>query len=328
MSIFNTGKSLLRKTKPIPIFLTINDEFVPYAACTIASLIRHANPKRYYRIIILHDGLSFKNYFHLRNLVTRNCEIQFRKMSHSVYLRTIIHHCSSRTGSGDFFSSAVYYYRSFIAPLFPQYNKAVYLDSDTILVDDIAELYDTNLEDNMIGACVDPKVEAVPEFREYVDKAVGVPYQEYVNSGVLLLDLKKLRKIHYVSQLIRMINEFDADLVAPDQDYLNVICRGQILHLDQKWNMQPVKGNLPDDTKLIHFNLFKKPWHYDDVDCEDLFWEAAKHSGYYEELMERKNNYSVTDMRLNEAKIEALIKKAAKLAKSKAPVIHKIDIES
>ena len=63
MSIFNTGKKLFKKVKVVPIFLTINDEFVPYAACTIASITRHANPKRYYRIIVLHDGITFRNYF-------------------------------------------------------------------------------------------------------------------------------------------------------------------------------------------------------------------------------------------------------------------------
>ena len=327
MSIFNTGKSLLnRNAKVVPIFITINNDFVPYAACAIASLTRHTNPKRRYRIIILHDGISFRNYYKLRNLVTRNCEIQFRRITHSVYLRAIIRYCSTRTGSGDFFSSAVYYYRSFIARLFPQYNKAIYIDSDVILLDDIAELYDKDLKGNLVGALVDPKVEMVPEFREYVNKAVGVPYKEYVNSGVLLLDLKGLRKEHYLSRMVNMINKYDADLVAPDQDYLNVICRGKIMHLEPKWNMQPVRGDLPEDTKLIHFNLFKKPWNYDDVDCEDIFWEAARRSGFHNELLRRKENYSVEDKRLNEAQLEALIKKAATLAKTKEPLIKNDDL--
>ncbi len=321
MSIFNTGKKLFKKVKVVPIFLTINDEFVPYAACTIASITRHANPKRYYRIIVLHDGITFRNYFKLRNLVTKNCEIQFRKITHSLYLKIIINSCSKKTGSGDFFSSAVYYYRSFIARLFPQYEKAIYVDSDTIAMGDVAELFDMNIKDYYCAALVDPKVEAVPEFRDYVNNAVGVPYQEYVNSGVLLLNLKELRRIHYVQQMVHMIEKYDANLVAPDQDYLNVICRGKILHLEPKWNMQPVKGELPEDTKIIHFNLFKKPWHYDDVDCEEIFWEAAEKSGFKNELLERKKNYSVRDARLNEAKIEALIKKAAKLSKTKEPLI-------
>ena len=70
---------------------------------------------------------------------------------------------------------------------------------------------------------VDPKVDVIPEFRAYVDKAVGVPYKEYTNSGVLVMDAKALRKLRYLSALVDIINKYDADLVAPDQDYMNVI---------------------------------------------------------------------------------------------------------
>lgn len=326
MSIFSTGRNLIKKVKPIPIFLTVNNEYMPYAACAIASIKEHADPKRYYRIIILHDGMTFRNYFKIRRLVSKNVEIQFHKMTHSIYLRTIVHYCSKRTGSGDFFSSAVYYYRAFIARLFPQYSKAIYIDSDTILMSDIAELYDTDLEEKAMSAMIDPKVKDIPEFKEYVKNAVGVPYDEYVNSGVLLMDTKKLRKMHYLSQMINIINAYDADLVAPDQDYLNVICRGEIKFLDPKWNMTPTNDELPKNTKLIHFNLFKKPWLYDDVDGEEYFWEAAKKSGYYLDLQNKKKNFKLKDKKANEEKIAALLVKAEKLAKSKEPLIKKVDL--
>lgn len=322
MSIFNTGKSLIHKNRVIPVFLTISDDYAPYAACTIASLIKHSNTKKHYRVVILYDKLSFRNYFRLRNLVTKNCEIQFHKITHSLYLRTIINHCAKKTGAGDFFSSAVYYYRSFIARLYPMYNKAIYIDSDTILCDDIANLYDIDLGDNIVGAVVDKKVENVPEFRKYVEHALGVPYTEYVNSGVLLIDLKKMRKIRYLSKMINMINTFDANLVAPDQDYLNVICRGKILHLDDAWNAQP-NGNLKK-AKLVHYNLFKKPWQCDGVEGEDLFWDAAEKTGYYNDLLEAKKMHSVKETRIKEAQIAALIKKADELSKLKEPIIKNL----
>lgn len=322
MSIFNTGKSLIHKNRVIPVFLTISDDYAPYAACTIASLIKHSNTKKHYRVVILYDKLSFRNYFRLRNLVTKNCEIQFHKITHSLYLRTIVNHCAKKTGAGDFFSSAVYYYRSFIARLYPMYNKAIYIDSDTILCDDIANLYDIDLGDNIVGAVVDKKVENVPEFRHYVENALGVPYNEYVNSGVLLIDLKKMRKIRYLSKMINMINTFDANLVAPDQDYLNVICRGKILHLSDAWNAQP-NGDLKK-AKLVHYNLFKKPWQCDGVEGEDLFWDAAEKTGYYNDLLESKKMHSVKETRIKEAQVAALIKKADELSKLKEPIIKNL----
>lgn len=321
MSIFNTGKSLLNKSKVIPIFYAISDDYSPYVACSIASIIAHANPKKYYRIVILHDGLKFHNYVRLRNLVTKNCEIQFHRISHSIYLRMIIAHCARKTGAGDFYSSAIYYYRSFIARLYPAYNKAIYIDSDTIVLSDIAELFETDLKDNAVGAIVDKKVADIKPFRDYVEKALGVPHKEYVNSGVLLMDLKKLRKMHYLTHMINLINQYDANLVAPDQDYLNVICRGQIYHLDAGWNAAPVKGLQPESSKLLHYNLFKKPWQSDGVDGEEVFWEAARKSGYFNELQKKKQNYTVKETRIKEAQVEALIAKAAELAKVKHPLI-------
>lgn len=315
MSIFNTGRSLFKKTKVVPVFLTITDDYAKYAAAAINSLMKHANHKRYYRVIIMYDRLSLKNRWRLRNMVTRNVAIEFHKMKYSLYMQIIKRYCAKRSGSGDFFAREVYYYRAFIARVFLQYDKGIYIDSDTILMADIGELFDIDLGDNIIAARVDPKVAMVPEFVDYVEKALGIPAKEYVNSGVLLMDLKKLRKIHYITQMTDLIKQ-DADLVAPDQDYLNVILKGKIMHLDPKWNCQP-EGENPKNAKLLHFNLSKKPWYHDDVNSGEEFWKAAKGTGFYGDLMREKEHYTEKQAEEDAMKIKALIEKGAKLAKGK-----------
>jgi lipopolysaccharide biosynthesis glycosyltransferase len=149
---------------------------------------------------------------------------------------------------------------------------------------------------------------------------LGVPHDEYVNSGVQVMDLKKMRKLKYLSTMIDLIQEYDADLVAPDQDYLNVILRGQILYLDSVWNSEP-QTNLPDDVKLVHFNLFNKPWHYKDVPCEELFWKAAKGTGFYGNLRRQQEAFGAEEQRVDHEKVDLLIKKAGTLAKTKKPLI-------
>lgn len=323
MSIFNTGVNLLKlkKTKVVPVFLTITDDYAKYAAPCINSLMKHANPERNYRVIVMHDRLSLKNRIRLRNLVTKNCAIEFHKMKYNLYMRVILKYCSTKTGSGDFYSSAVYLYRTFIARLFSQYDKAIYIDADTILTGDIGELYDIDLGEKVIAARVDPKVQAVPEFAKYVEKAVGVPAKDYVNSGVLLMDLKKLRKLHYITRMTDLMKEFDASLVAPDQDYLNVILKKKILHLPASWNAQSGKEMEAEDVKLLHFNLSRKPWFHDDVAGGDLFWAAAKGTGFYGDLMRGKENYTLDEEKQAEEKIQALIKKAAELAEAPEPLL-------
>ena len=323
MSIFATGNPLDKLTKVVPVFLAINNDYAPYAAAAIHSLTEKCDKNRYYRVIILHDGLSLISRIRLRSLVTKNVALQFKKITNSLYLKAVIKYCAREKGAGDFFSSAVYYYRFFIPRLFPMYEKGVYIDSDTILLGDIGELFNTELaEDEVVAAMVDPKVTVIPEFRDYVDRAVGVPHDEYVNSGVMLMDLKKMRKMHYLSVMVDLIEKYNADLVAPDQDYLNIILQGKIKFLDPCWNTEP-SDNLPKNTELVHFNLFNKPWRYTDVPCEDLFWNAAKGTGFYGDLKRQQEAFDEEKQKEDHEKVAALIKKAGKLSQVKSPLIKK-----
>ena len=102
-----TGNPLNKYTKVVPVFLAINNEYVPYAAAAIHSLTRKVDPNRYYRVIILHDGMNLPNRIRLRSLVTNNVALQFRKISNNLYLKAVIKYCSRRRGMGDFFSAAV-----------------------------------------------------------------------------------------------------------------------------------------------------------------------------------------------------------------------------
>ncbi len=319
MSIFNTGVNPLKNTKVIPIFLTITNDYAKYAAVAIYSLMKNTNPNEYYRAIILYDKLSLKNRWRLRDMVTKNCAIEFKQMKHNIYLQIIMKYCSTKTKSGDFYAAAVYYYRAFIARLFPQYDKAIYIDSDVVVLGDVAELYKIDLGENIIAARPDPKVANIKVFSDYVENALGIPAEEYVNSGVLLMDLKKLRKMRYIARMTDLIKEYNADLVAPDQDYLNTLLRGKIMPLDDEWNMQ-AENDLEKETKLIHYNLTKKPWFNDDAEQSGLFWNMARRTRFYNELLRGREQYDLTDMENDEKKITALMKKAETLGKLEKPI--------
>ena len=133
------------------------------------------------------------------------------------------------------------------------------------------------------------------------------------------MNFKKLRDEEFVERFLYLLNTYDFDTVAPDQDYLNVILRGQILHLDPVWNAEPVK-DLPKNVKLVHFNLFNKPWHYKNVPCERIFWNAAKGTGFTGDLRRQQAAFDAEKQKADRAKVEALIKKAGKLAKLKKPI--------
>lgn len=324
MSIFSRGTPLDKYTKVVPVFVTINNDYAPYAAAAIHSLFQHSSKKRYYRVIILHDGLNLVNRIRFRSLVTKNCAIQFKKITNSLWLRAVVSYVSKRKGMGDFFSKAVYFYRFFVPLLFPLYEKAVYIDSDTILRGDIGRLFDMEVGENIALAMPDPKVTGIPEFKEYVEKALNVPASEYVNDGVMVMNLKKMRKMKYLSKMVEMMKKFDADLVAPDQDYLNVIGEGMIGHIGVEWNAEPT-AEFDKETMLVHFNLFNKPWHYKNVPGEKIFWNAARGTGFYGDLKRQQEAFNESKQKTDQEKVGALIQKAGKLAKAKKVLISKIE---
>ena len=138
---------------------------------------------------------------------------------------------------------------------------------------------------------------------------------------VMVMDLKKMRKMKYLSTMVNLIKKYDADLVAPDQDYLNVILRGKISEMDARWNMEPSE-KLPKDAKLVHFNLFNKPWHYKNVPCEKLFWNAARGTGFMGDLRRQQEAFDAARQKKDHEKVAALIQKAGKLAKMKKPIFE------
>ena len=73
----------------------------------------------------------------------------------------------------DYYTKTTYF-RLFIPDLYPQYDKVLYLDSDIVVLGDIAELYNTNIKGNLVAAVPDDSVQTIPEFAEYVEKVVGV----------------------------------------------------------------------------------------------------------------------------------------------------------
>ena len=275
--------------KEIPIFFTIDDNYAPFLSVALNSAIKNSSTLNRYKAIVLHQDLSDENKRRLKALETEHFAVDFIPMQSG--LESITDRMSNRLRC-DYFTLTIYF-RLFIATMFPQYDKGVYIDSDVVLTGDVAELYGIDIGDNLIGACADKSVVEVPELANYMENAVGVDRHEYINSGVLLMNLKKLREVRFDEHFLNLLNTYHFDCIAPAQDYLNAICNGKIHYLDEQWDAMPNDGQPPlERAKLIHYNLFAKPWCYDNIQYGDLFWHYAEDSGYYDEIRAYKDGYS------------------------------------
>ena len=267
----------------IPIFFTIDDGYAPYLSTALDSMIQNASPNHRYIAFIVTQGVRQENYERLIALGRPHFEVRFIAMN-----GLPITDRSENWLRLNRFTQTIYF-RLFLADMFPEYDKGIYLDSDIIVLGDIAELYATELG----------------------EQAVGAERDRYINSGVLVLNMKMMREIHFSTQFLMHMNHWHFDTIAPDQDYLNAMCYGRIRFLDECWDAMPKPSGIElEKPKLIHYNLFRKPWFYDDVSYEDYFWKYAEVSSFYPEIVQRKENYGEQERRSDQEGMDYLLEKA------------------
>ncbi|MEE1049823.1 MAG: glycosyltransferase family 8 protein [Clostridia bacterium] len=296
--------------REIPIFFTIDDGYAPFLAVALNSAIKNSNPQRRYNSIVLYQDLNETNIAKLKSLETENFKISLTPIKAN--FDALDDRMSNRLRC-DYFTLTIYF-RLFIPAMFPQYDKGIYIDSDVVLTSDIAELYDIEIGDNLIGACNDLSIADIPPLVAYTENAVGVNKHEYINSGVLLMNLKQMREVDLEGHFLNLLNTYHFDSIAPDQDYLNAMCNGKIYYLDESWDAMPNDAKPPlAHTKLIHYNLFSKPWCYDGIQYGEEFWKYAEDSGYLDEIKAYKAAYTEEKKKADSECLELLVRRGSEI---------------
>ena len=153
----------------IPIFFATDDNYIPFLGVAMRSLIDNASKDYDYKILILNSGLDKENENKIKSYETENFEIEFVNVNEKV--SNIADDLSYRLR--DYYSNSIYY-RLFIPSLFPDYDKALYLDADIIVIDDISKLYFEDLENNLVAAITDDVVNTNDTFVKYANVALGI----------------------------------------------------------------------------------------------------------------------------------------------------------
>lgn len=186
-------------------------------------------------------------------------------------------------GEADFFKEApiserypeTIYYRLVAQNYLPtELTRILYLDADILCINDLSPLYQTNIENKLYAAASHSKLTEVTMMINKV-RLGNYESQGYFNSGVLLMNLKEIRKKVREADILAFIEKNQWSLLLPDQDILNSLYWEQILPLpDQLYNYDIRKNvtyeaisfgewNLDwviEHTVLLHFCGKDKPW--------------------------------------------------------------------
>ncbi len=165
------------------------------------------------------------------------------------------------------------YYRLLAGQLLPaQLERVLYLDPDTLIINPIRPLWETDLRGNLFAAAAHT---GKTELANSVNQLRLGTQSDYYNSGVLLMDLAAARRDILPEALFDYVQRHRVELVLPDQDLLNALFSGRILPLeDVLWNYDARNYSnyllrsggactLPwvmEHTSILHFCGRAKPW--------------------------------------------------------------------
>jgi lipopolysaccharide biosynthesis glycosyltransferase len=273
----------------ILIVLATNDDFAPFCAVTVQSILEHSNPQREYRIYIFQRELSQETKAKISAQVALypHCRIIFLDVAALFDKIPIRIRISVNALSLDA------YCRLLIPYIFAEYEKVIYCDSDMLVMTDIAELYDVNLQDKPLGACVD---EHPRNIEKYAPENIEIFTQNlscaklglfeynqnylYFNSGLLLFNTTKFSKTVSMDKLLRLAIYYTHRLESRlnDQDILNIKFNKNYVSLSSLWNFFWYIGdkskyfNVTDyyeyveknwkEAKILHLANSRKPWNY------------------------------------------------------------------
>ena len=181
--------------KVITVAFTADNDYVSYVSVVIKSLIENANKNFLYAVKILHKNITNLNQKKLQLLNCDICNIELINIS-----KFLTSEMKEKFATRDYYTIETYF-RVLLPDIFPDLDKILYIDSDTIILDDVSKIYNINLGNSWLAATRDLDVSrgiflnrnaSGYTISTYVKDILKLknPYN-YFQAGLILLNLKK-----------------------------------------------------------------------------------------------------------------------------------------
>lgn len=303
------------------VVLSGDDNYSPYMATTMVNLRKYLpnNIKTdFYILYSGNDEVVKNNLTDFVNNKLENSSIKFydvaKKNKKELEFLKDFHH-------GEHLSIGTYALY-FVADAFPEIDKALYMDVDIIINDNLLPMYETDLKDKYAGVVrhTDNSYHGINKickngmnFKEYFAKFYEDKNCEtYFNAGIQLMNLKKMREDKcstlFLKEMKRIgLKTFKSDIEYHNQDFFNSVFYEKTLIIDMRYNInvnrkfkfKSMKKFFPAEIAenldkavlnpaIIHCTGSKKPWNNFKVKKSRIWWRCAFKTPFIKYII-RKN---------------------------------------
>ena len=232
---FSYNKLLNQK---VAIAYGLNNQYTYPTIVSMTSILENSYSHTYYIFYLLVDKSTFKeeNKKKLMNLEDKyeRCEVYILEISRE----------SIKNANTKRYPLAAYY-RLLLSDLIPDLNRIIYLDGDTIIYTDLSEMYNLEMGNNVMLGFVDNSYQKAEEF--------GIRTYKYIVSGVLLINLKTIRRENISSKFFEFIDKYQDKLTQEDQTVINIVLHGRIDFLPPKYGI----WNFNNKDAVIYHNNYE-----------------------------------------------------------------------
>lgn len=281
--------------KIVNIVLITDKNYAKPTYVTLLSLSANKDFSSKYEVTVLYSEIDDVDLANIKNL---------HRKDFAVHVQKITFDCN-QFKKNNFHVSPVAITKFMLPLIFSDKDKILYLDGDLIVQGDLSELYETNIDEKYAAVVKD--MSPMIHYQPNICERLGISHKNYFNSGVMLLNLKKMRQDQITDKLLEYrqngINFF------MDQDALNVCFREQVEYLSLKYNFivtledrfsadeictyyDETQENIFGNSIIIHFASPYKPWKCYDSQYADIWMSYFKKSPYNQKLIHRISRHS------------------------------------
>ena len=297
------------KNNNIPICLFSDDYYVPYLGTAVLSAIKNVAENSNLDILIFENGYTEKNKNLLCGLAKNNKNVSVRFIDMKPFIENLKVNPSKRVSVNCFAKIFC------TDEMFCEYDKIIFLDSDLLILQDLKELYDTDLGNNMFAAVRELYVKIMVSKGYHTDarlnfqllgdylNEIGLEPDNYFNTGVIVFDVKKCQEARVQEKILEINSKYPTMMYAA-QDDLNILFKNEWTELASKWNVQNPYGLIAhidefptgyrefmEQAGILHFLGKSKPWDDKNVWKSELFDEYALQTPWKDEYLARRKKY-------------------------------------